>query len=321
MFRISCAALAAFLSVAAGAALAADYPTRPVRIITPFAAGGGIDILTRVVAQRLGQQWSQQVLVENRPGAGGTIGYAAAAKGAPDGYTLVLGANPLGISPVVYPNLPYEARRDFAPISLVAVTPEVLVVSGASGLRTAADLVAHSGKQPRKLNYWSAGSGTLAHLAAEPFNLRAAMNTVHIAYKGSAPALTDLLGGQVDWLFDSPAAILPGLQAGKLRALAVASTQRSPQLPGLPALAEAGFADLDFRIWVGLLAPAGTPEPIIREAETALVQAMRDPATRSTLASQGWDVAGTAAREFAAFLDAEPPKLAAAARAAGVKAD
>lgn len=313
--------ITAFLAAAASTALAADYPTRPVRMITPFAAGGGIDILTRVVAQRLGQQWSQSVLVENRPGAGATIGYAAAAKAAPDGYTLVLGANPLGISPVIYPNLPYEARRDFAPISLVAATPEVLVVNGASDLHTVADLAAHARKQPRRLNYGSAGSGTLAHLAAESFNRRAAMNAVHIAYKGSAPALTDLLGGAVDWLFDSPAAILPGIQAGKLRALAVASTQRSPQLPSVPTLADAGFADLDFRIWVGLLAPAGTPEPIIREAESAIVQAMRAPATRSTLASQGWDVAGTTAREFSAFLDAELPKLAAAARAAGVKAD
>ena len=321
MFRILCAALAASLAVAPSPALTADYPAHSVRIITPFAAGGGIDILTRVVAQRLGQQWSQQVLVENRPGAGATIGYAAAAKAAPDGYTLILGANPLGIGPVVYPNLPYEARRDFVPVSLVATTPEVLVVNAASRLHTAADLAEHARKQPRKLNYGSAGSGTLAHLAAESFNQRAAMNAVHVAYKGSAPALTDLLGGQIDWLFDSPAAILPSLQAGKLRALAVASMQRTPQLPGLPTLAEAGFADLDFRIWVGLLAPAGTPESIIREAEAAVTQAMRDPATRNTLAGQGWDVAGTTAREFAAFLDAELPKLAAAARAAGVKAD
>ena len=223
--------ITAFLAAAASTALAADYPTRPVRIITPFAAGGGIDILTRVVAQRLGQQWSQSVLVENRPGAGATIGYAAAAKAAPDGYTLVLGANPLGISPVIYPNLPYEARRDFAPISLVAATPEVLVVNGASDLHTVADLAAHARKQPRRLNYGSAGSGTLAHLAAESFNRRAAMNAVHIAYKGSAPALTDLLGGAVDWLFDSPAAILPGIQAGSIQPSTVSSLSKLPVQP------------------------------------------------------------------------------------------
>jgi len=319
MFRILAAAFATLLLAGTGATLAADFPERTVRIVTPFAAGGGIDILTRAVAQRLGQLWKQQVIVDNRPGAGATIGYAAAAKATPDGYTLVLGANPLGISPVVYASLPYDARRDFAPVSLVATAPEVLAVNAASGIGTAADLVARARREARKTNFGSAGTGTLAHLAAESFNRRAGLGGVHVPYKGSSPALVDLLGGQIDWLFDSPSALLPGLQSGKLRALAVAASQRSAQLPNVPTLAEAGFPELDFRIWVGLLAPAGTPEAILRQIASSVAEILREPATRNTLVTQGWDVVGSTARDFAAFLDTELPKLAEAARAAGVK--
>jgi tripartite-type tricarboxylate transporter receptor subunit TctC len=319
MFRIAAAAFAALAVAWSGAAPAADYPARPVRILTPFAAGGGIDIITRAVGQRLGQHWNQQVIVENRPGAGATMGYAAGAKAPADGYTLVLGANPLGIGPVVYPNLPYDARRDFAPISLLASTPEVLAVNAAAGLATAADLVARAKKEAKKTSFGSAGSGTLAHLAAESFNRRAGLGGVHVPYKGSSPALVDLLGGQIDWLFDSPSALMPGLQSGKLRALAIAAAQRSPQLPNVPTLAEAGFPDMDFRIWVGLMAPAATPEAVVKQIEAAIADIFKDPAMRNTIATQGWDIVGSSARDFAAFLDKELPNLADAARTAGVK--
>ena len=312
------AAILFFLLTAAGAA---DFPAKPVRIITPYAAGGGIDILTRTIAQRLSTHWNQQVVVDNRPGAGATIGQAMAAKSPADGYTLLAAANPLGIGPVVYPNLPYDARKDFAPIALFATTPEVLVVNASSGIGTAADLVAHAKKAAQKLNYGSAGSGTQAHLAAETFNRRAGLASVHVAFKGSAPALVALLGSQLDWLFDSPSAVMANVQSGKLRALAVAATQRSPQLPGVPTLAEAGFPDLDFRIWLGLMAPAGTPDGVIRIIEAAVTEGLRDPAVRASVAQQGWDVSGIGARDFAAFLDTELPKLTEAARTAGVKAD
>lgn len=315
------ALLLTLLSLFATIAQAQEFPNRPLRIITPYAAGGGIDLLTRTVAQRLGQFWNQQVIVENRPGAGATIGYAAAAKAQPDGYTLVAAANPLGIGPVVYPNLAYDVHRDFMPIGLLATAPEVLTVTASSPYRSVADLVNAAKQASRPQNFGSAGSGTLAHLAAESFNTAASLNAQHVAYKGSSPALADLLGGQIDWIFDSPAAIMSNLQAGKLRALASAAPERSPQLPTVPTMAEAGFPNLDFRIWLGLMAPAGTPAAIIAQIETAIATSMKDPSLRKTLEGQGWDIAGTSAKSFEDFLKIELPKLAQSARAAKVKAD
>ncbi len=302
-------------------ASAADFPDHPIQIVAPYAAGGGLDTITRTLAARLSTLWGQQVIVENRPGAGATIGTAAIAKAKPDGYTLLVASTPLGIAPVVYPNLAYDARRDFAPLSLIGTTPEVLVVNPGLGVGTAAELVAYAKKNPRKLNFGSAGSGTLAHLAAEAFNRRAGLGGAHIPYKGSNPALVDLIGGQIDWLFDTPSAVLQHVRSGKLRALAIAAPQRSPQMPIVQTLAEAGFPDMDFRIWMGLLALAATPEPTVRALEAGIAEVMRDPALRASLTTQGWDVVGSTSREFAAFLDGELPKLAAAARAAGVKAD
>ena len=309
------------LLVSLAGAHAADFPARPVQIIAPYAAGGGLDTITRTLAARLTTLWGQQVIVENRPGAGATIGTAATAKAKPDGYTLLVASTPLGIAPVVYPNLAYDARRDFVPISLIGTTPEVLVVTPGLGVNSAAELVTLSKKNPRKLNFGSAGSGTLAHLAAEAFNRRAALGGSHVPYKGSNPALIDLIGGQIDWLFDTPSAVQQHARSGKLRAIAIAAPQRSPQMASVPTLAESGFPDMDFRIWMGLLAPAGTPEAALRVLENGIAEVMRDPAVRSALTTQGWDIVGSSSKDFAAFLDVELPKLAAAARSAGVKAD
>jgi len=309
-----CAALLAF------PAAAQTFPERPVTIITPYAAGGGLDVVTRAVAQRLTALWGQQVNVENRPGAGSTVGTTAAAKARPDGYTLLTGSTPLGVAPAVYANLAYDVKRDFAPLSMIGTTPEVLVVNPALNVNSAGELAALA-KGGRKLNFGSAGSGTLAHLAAASFNTRAALGGTHIPYKGSNPALTDLLGGQIDWLFDTPTAVLPHVRSGKLKALAVAAAQRSPQLANVPTLAEAGYADMDFRIWMALLAPAATPEPVLRRLEAGILEVMKNPELRAQLTAQGWDLAGTTSKEFAAFLDKELPKLAAAARGAGVKVD
>ncbi len=315
------AAIAAAFALSSGPALAADFPEKPVQIVAPYAAGGGLDTITRTLAQRLGTLWGQQVIVENRPGAGATIGTATVAKAKPDGYTLLVGSTPLGIAPVVYPNLAYDARRDFAPISLIGTTPEVLVVTPGLGATTAADLVALAKKGTRKLNFGSAGSGTLAHLAAAAFNQRLGLGGTHVPYKGSNPALVDLIGGQIDWLFDTPSAVLQHARSGKLRALAIAAPQRSAQMPTVPTLAEAGYPDMDFRIWMGLLAPAGTPDPVMSRIEGGIAEIMKDPALRATLTTQGWDIVGSSAKDYSAFLDIELPKLAAAARAAGVKAD
>src|SRR6267378_1531282 len=298
---------------------AQSFPERPVQIIAPYAAGGGLDIITRTLAQKLSTQWGKQVLVDNKPGAGSTLGTALAAKAPKDGHTLLVASTPLGVAPAVYATLPYDARRDFVPLALVATTPEVLVVTPALGVASVAELVAKakSGKQ----NFGSAGSGTLGHLAADSVNRRLGLDATHIPYKGSNPAAIDLIGGQIDWMMDTPAAVLPHVRSGKLRALAVAAPQRSPQLADVPTLAEAGYPELEFRIWMGLMAPAGTPEPVLRAIEAGIAEAMRDPALRAALTAQGWDIVGSGAREFAAFLDQELPKLTAAARAAGVKAD
>lgn len=301
----------------ASALTAQTFPQRPVQIITPYAAGGGLDIITRTLAQKLTAQWGKQVLVDNKPGAGSTLGTALAAKAPKDGHTLLVASTPLGVAPAVYPALPYDARRDFAPLALVAMTPEVLVVTPSLGVASVAELVAKAGKQ----NFGSAGSGTLGHLAADSVNRRLGLGATHIPYKGSNPATIDLIGGQIDWMMDTPAAVLPHVRAGKLRALAIAAPQRSPQLPEVPTLAEAGYPELEFRIWMGLMAPAGTPEPVLRTIEAALAEAMRDPALRAALTAQGWDIVGVGSREFAAFLDKELPKLTAAAKAAGVKPD
>ena len=207
------------------------------------------------------------------------------------------------------------------PIGLLATAPEVLTVTASSPYRSVADLVKAAKQAPRPQNFGSAGSGTLAHLAAESFNTAANLDAQHVAYKGSSPALADLLGGQIDWIFDSPAAIMSNLQAGKLRALASAAPERSPQLPTVPTMAEAGFPNLDFRIWLGLMAPAGTPTIVIGQIETAIATIMKDPSLRKTLEGQGWDIAGTSAKSFEDFLKTELPKLAQSARAAKVKAD
>ena len=312
------ALVAAFLS---STVQAQSFPERPVQIITPYAAGGGLDIITRTLAQRLSTQWGKQVLVDNKPGAGSTLGTALAAKAAKDGYTLLVASTPLGVAPAVYPSLSYDARRDFAPLSLVAMTPEVLVVTPSLGVASVAELVAKARAEPRKQNFGSAGSGTLGHLAADSVNRRLGLGATHIPYKGSNPATIDLIGGQIDWMMDTPAAVLPHVRGGKLHALAVAAPQRSPQLPDVPTLAEAGYPELEFRIWMGLMAPAGTPEPVLKTVEAGIAEAMRDSALRAALTAQGWDIVGSGAREFAAFLDKELPKLTAAAKAAGVKAD
>ncbi len=309
------------LAAGNGSSPAADFPERPVQIIAPYAAGGGLDTITRTLAARLTTLWGQQVIVENRPGAGATIGTAAFAKSKPDGYTLLVASTPLGVAPVVYPNLAYDARRDFAPVSLIGTTPEVLVVTPGLGVNTAAELVAYAKKNSRKLNFGSAGSGTLAHVAAEAFNQRAGLGGSHIPYKGSNPALLDLIGGQIDWLFDTPSAVQQHVRSGKLRAIAIATPQRSPQMSTVPTLAESGFPDLDFRIWMGLLAPKATPDAALRALESGIAEVMRDPALRSAVSAQGWDIVGSNSKEFAAFLEVELPKLAAAARAAGIKAD
>jgi tripartite-type tricarboxylate transporter receptor subunit TctC len=240
-------------------------------------------------------------------------------KSSPDGYTLLLGANPLAIAPAVYPNLPYDPRRDLAPINLIGTSPEVLVVNPAADLNSVADLISRAKKTAQRLNYGSAGLGTLSHLASEDFNRQAGLNAVHIPFKGGALPLLDLMASRVDWVFDGVAAVQPHVKAGKLRALAIAAAERSPQLPGVPTFAEAGLPKVEFSIWVALAAPAGTPEAVLRRIDESLSEALRDPGVRKTMDAQGWDIPTTSRADFVKFLDREMVKLGGAARAAGVK--
>src|SRR2546422_582293 len=221
---------------------AQTFPERPVQIITPYAAGGGLDIITRTLAQRLSTQWGKQVLVDNKPGAGSTLGTALAAKAAKDGYTLLCASTPLGVAPAVYPGLSYDARRDFAPLSLVAMTPEVLVVTPSLGVASVAELVAKAKAESRKQNFGSAGSGTLGHLAADSVNRRLGLGATHIPYKGSNPATIDLIGGQIDWMMDTPAAGLPHLRGGEPRAPAGAAPPRPPPPAHAAPRAAAGLS-------------------------------------------------------------------------------
>src|SRR2546429_9441277 len=230
MRRLILALLAAVCTVHAQ-----SFPERPVQIITPYAAGGGLDIITRTLAQRLSTQWGKQVLVDNKPGAGSTLGTALAAKAAKDGYTLLVASTPLGVAPAVYPSLPYDARRDFAPLALIGMTPEVLVVTPSLGVASVAELVAKakSGKQ----KFGSAGSGTLGHLAADSVNRRLHLGATHIPYKGSNPATIDLIGGQIDWGMGTPAARFPPIRGGKPRAAAGGGAPRPAPIAGRPARA------------------------------------------------------------------------------------
>src|SRR5438552_5424874 len=221
--------------------LAQAFPERPIQIITPYAAGGGLDIITRTLAQRLSAQWGKQVLVDNKPGAGGTLGTALAAKAPKDGYTLLCASTPLGVAPAVYPGLSYDARRDFAPLSLVAMTPEVLVVTPSLGVASVAELVAKARAEPRKQNFGSAGSGTLGHLAADSVNRRLGLGATHIPYKGSNPATIDLIGGQIDWMMDTPRRRIAPCSRGEApragdrgaRALAAAARRADAHRSGL----------------------------------------------------------------------------------------
>src|SRR2546422_841828 len=238
MNRIKLPRIASVLAIVTAAitsvsAPAQTFPERPVQIIPPYAAGGGLDIITRTRAQRLSTQWGKQVIVDNKPGAGSTLGTALAAKAAKDGYTLLCASTPLGVAPAVYPGLSYDARRDFAPLSLVAMTPEVLVVTPSLGVASVAELVAKAKAESRKQNFGSAGSGTLGHLAADSVNRRLGLGATHIPYKGSNPATIDLIGGQNDLMMDTPSALFPPLRAGELRAGAVAAPPRPPPLAHL----------------------------------------------------------------------------------------
>jgi tripartite-type tricarboxylate transporter receptor subunit TctC len=289
---------------------AQDYPNKPIRLIVPFATGGGNDAVARVVAQQLGVELKQSVIVENRPGAGGAVGAETAARSAADGYTLFLGGvGSLSVNPNLFSKLPYDPIKDFEPIILIASAPSVLVVYPAFAATDVRSLIALAKKDPGKINFASNGNGSSAHIAAVMFTTQSGVDMVHVPYKGLAPALNDLLVGRVDLMFSSIVAIIPQIQAGKLRALAVTGKHRAPLLPEVPTLAEAGLPDYQAGSWYGLLAPAGTPQDILSKIQAASTRVLTQESVRAQLVSEGAEAIGGSSAEFAAHIQSEYQRM------------
>lgn len=296
--------------VLSGFAQAQGYPAKPVRLIAPSSPGSGVDIVARFYAQKLGAQMKQQVVVENRAGAGANLAAEIAAKAPPDGYTLFMGTPAHTINPSLYRRLNYDIVRDFVPISLVSSGQYVVVVHPSLPVNTLKQLIALAKVQPGQLNYGSAGSGNATHLAAELFRAMAGVNVVHVPYKGSGPALIDLVGGQMQFMFSNLTAALPHMKSAKLRALAVTGEKRTPIVPDLPTVAQAALPGYEVTSWYGLLAPAGTPPDIVMRLNTETVIAMRAPDMKERLAAEGADPMTSTAAEFAALLKTEITKWA-----------
>ena len=317
--RVRAALLLAALSAAAHADV---YPSRPIRFVVAFPPGGGTDIIARSIAQKLSERLSQQVLVDNRPGAGGNIGTDIVAKSAPDGYTMLMGsAGPLAINASLFQTMPFDPQRDLAPVTLAASTPNVLVVNPSLKVATVKELVALAKASPGRINFASSGFGTPAQLAGELFNSMAGVKLVHVPYKGAAPALADLLGGQVQLMFSTMPPALPHVKDGKLRALAVTSLKRSPAAPDLPTLDEAGLSGFEANTWHGVVLPAGTPTPVVTTLNREIVAILHQPDVVERLSSQGAEPVGSTPEEFAAYIRSETLKWAKVVRESGAKAE
>ena len=322
-WRLALCALLGFAVLAAAPMAGAQaYPTHAVKLIVPFPPGGPLDATGRLVAQKLTEAWGQSVVVENKPGAGGNIGADLVAKSAPDGYTILLGAlSTHAVNPSLYAAMPYDAIRDFAPITLLATTPNVLVVNPALPVDSVRELVAWARANPGKLSFASGSNGSAGHLAGELFKVDTGIDVVHIPYKGSAPATQALLAGDVAFMFDNLASATPLVKAGKLKALAVTTAERSRLAPDLPTMAEAGVPGFDISTWYGLLAPAGTPKDVIARWNADVTRILNAPDVRERLAAQGAEAAPTTPEAFAAFIRREMTKYARIVKASGAKVD
>ena len=314
--------LAFVLGILPADAIAQSYPSRPVRLVVPFPAGGTTDILARAMAEKLSGALGQQFVVDNRPGAGGNIGSDIVAKSQPDGYTLLMGTvGTHAINPSLYPKMPYDHVKDFVPVVLVAGVPNVLVVNPTVPAKTVAELIALAKEKPGTINFASSGNGTSIHLSGELFKLLAGVQIAHVPYKGSAPALTDLIGGQVQIMFDNLPSALPHIKGGKLRALAVTSSKRAPALPDLPTIAESGVAGFEASSWFGILAPAATPRDIVQRINAEANKALHAPDMREKLLAQGAEAVGNSPEFFADYIRTETVKWAKVVKDSGARVD
>jgi tripartite-type tricarboxylate transporter receptor subunit TctC len=317
----------AFLTTAAafalcGRAAAQAWPDHPIRMIVPFPPGGGTDVISRQLGERIAANTTWTLVIENRAGAGGNIGLDAVAKALPDGYTIGMGqAANLAINPSLYPKMPYDPLRDLAPVSLVATQPLVVVVSANSSIRSIADMIAAGRAKPNAISIAHPGNGTVGHLASEMLARRTGIKFLIVPYKGVATAVTDIMGGQVDALFGNPLAVMSLIHAGNLRAIAVTSTQRMKALPEVPTIAESGVSDFDAVNWSGLVAPAKTPDEIIARLNAETAEALHSPQMIERLALDGSEPLASTPARFSEFLAAEHAKWGAIIREAGIKLD
>ncbi len=294
-------ALAAALT--AGATRADDYPSRPIRLIVPYAAGGGADSIARIIARRVGETIGQPIVIENRGGAGSIIGTEIVNKSEPDGYTLLLGqSGPIAINPAVYRQLPYDPIKGFSPICMTTAYPYIVVVNPALGVKTLQEFVALARRKPGELNYGTTGVGAANHLVTELFDSRAGIKMTHIPYRGTALAVADLLAGQVQVVFADPVSALQQINAGTLLALAVTSKERSPVAPAIPTVSESGYPGFDAIAWHGFLAPANTPQAIVNKLNREIVEALKHPETRALLEKQAMQIVGSTPDAFASFI-------------------
>ncbi len=314
-------ALGIFAVTPALNAVAQSYPTKPIRMIVAYPPGGGTDIVGRMMAQKLTESLGQTVVIDNRGGAAGGIGTEIAAKSLPDGYTILMGnVAPNAINVSLYAKLGYDPVKDFEPVSLVASTPNILVVHPSLAVKTVPDLIALAKSKPGTLNYPSAGIGSSSHLAGELFDNLAGVKMVHVPYKGGGPAITDLLGGQMQLMFATMPAAMPHVRAGKLRAVAVTSPKRSQAMPELPTIGET-LKGYDASTWYGVLAPARTGRPVVTRLHDEIVKVLAVVETRDRLVAQGFEPVGSSPAEFAAYIKSEIAKWARVIKAAGIKAE
>lgn len=322
MIRTACLLFAAFaLAAAGGASLAQSYPGRPVKLLVGFTPGGGVDINARLLASRLSEIFGQQVVIENRPGAGTNIANEAAAKAAPDGYTLLFSSPAVAINMSLYKNPPYDALRDFTPVSVFSESTNVLVVPASLPVRSVRELVELARTKPGALNYSSAGSGTTQHLAGELFKLRTGTKIVHIPYKGSAPSITALVAGDVQLSFVNPVAIGQHVRSGRLRALAVAGAKRSALMSEIETMKEAGVEGVEVALWYGLLAPSATPRAIVTALANGVIAAANTAAIKQRLLDQGAEPVGSTPEEFGRLFRDDLTRWAEVVAVSGARAD